>query len=211
MSLFQRALRNVKQIEGGFTDDPRDPGGATKHGISLRFAQQLAGQSRAWRANLDLNGDGQINADDIQRITPQLAARIYETEFWDRYKCGAMPAPVGVMMFSFYVNMRPATATQILQRAINRAGGRCTVDGIAGPQTMDEIAQVRPARTVQAHRRRSLDVLRQPRRASSPLRGRMAVPQRRCALGSRQRLPRSPALQLTNRGRPGRHPERPHN
>ncbi len=141
MSIFERALRNVKQIEGGYTDDPRDPGGATNHGISLRFAQQLAGQSRAWRADLDLDGDGQITAADIRRVTPALASRIYEVEFWDRYKCGRMPAPVGVMMFSFYVNMRPATATQILQRAINRAGGSCTVDGIAGAQTMDALSK----------------------------------------------------------------------
>ena len=38
MSAFELAIPIVLKHEGGFADNPADPGGATNFGISLRFS-----------------------------------------------------------------------------------------------------------------------------------------------------------------------------
>ena len=55
---FPRAMVEILRCEGGYTDHPSDPGGATNLGISLRFAQDIA---------LDLDDDGDTDATDEWR------------------------------------------------------------------------------------------------------------------------------------------------
>ena len=58
----------VREIEGGFVNDPRDPGGATKFGISLRFLRSIG---------LDLNRDGIIDGIDIRGLSHVAAKKIF--------------------------------------------------------------------------------------------------------------------------------------
>lgn len=54
--------------EGGFVNDPDDPGGPTKHGVTLGTLRRLG---------LDLTGDGRIDIADVQRLTRADAQRIF--------------------------------------------------------------------------------------------------------------------------------------
>jgi hypothetical protein len=58
---FERAMSFTGKWEGGFVNDPKDPGGATKYGISLRFLRDLAPELG------DVDGDGDVDADDVRR------------------------------------------------------------------------------------------------------------------------------------------------
>lgn len=127
---FNRALKAVLAHEGGYTDDGTDPGGATKFGISLRFlrAQGLdAG---------DLDGDGDIDQDDIRLLTVASAAGFYKKNFWDRYGYGDfIEHQVADKAFDLAVNMGPGAAHRCLQRGLRAHGLKVLEDGILGPKT----------------------------------------------------------------------------
>lgn len=130
-------------VEGGFSDNPNDNGGATNHGISLRFLRGLVTQSDKYRSKY-----GQMpNADTIKRLTKDEAAEIYREEFWDRHRCGELPWPAAMMFFSYVVNMSPKNAGRILQKAINYSlpGTPLVVDGIVGNGTIAAAKRCQPA------------------------------------------------------------------
>ena len=68
---YARAARKLLQIEGGFVDDPKDRGGATKYGISLRFlaAEGAFDEDGDGKADFDLDLDGDIDGQDIRDVT----------------------------------------------------------------------------------------------------------------------------------------------
>lgn len=134
---FQIALMHVLGVEGGFNDVARDRGGATNHGVSLRFAQLVARANPVrWLRRLDRDGDGRITAADVRKLPLEVAIDVYRVEFWDRYRCGELPWPAAIVFFSYIVNMTPALAVRVLQRAVNYAGGATAVDGRMGPHTV---------------------------------------------------------------------------
>lgn len=131
---FDRSLRALLRHEGGYVDHPRDPGGATNLGITL-------GTARAWR--LDLDGDGDVDKDDVRLLKPETAAPVYRKGYWDACACGKLPAGVDYMIFDLAVNSGTKRAKRYLQRA---AG--VTEDGIIGPKTLKAVAAVGARRMV---------------------------------------------------------------
>ncbi len=125
--------------EGGLVNDPDDPGGITKYGISLRTLKAL-GEVDAdldGHADYDFTGDGAIDADDIRDLAWEDAQAFYYQEFWRKYRYGELPARIGGKVFDLSVNMGPLQAHKCLQRAIRAAAvANFTDDGILGPQTI---------------------------------------------------------------------------
>lgn len=132
---WQAALAVVMEHEGGFVDDPNDPGGATKYGVSLRELRRLGD------LDFDLDGDGDVDADDIRALTPDAAAAFYRKHFWDRHGYGRFPDLfVATKVFDLAVNMGPGQAHKCLQRACRAAGSPLIDDGILGPKTHAAVA-----------------------------------------------------------------------
>lgn len=121
---FARRLAFVLAKEGGFVDHAQDPGGATNHGISLRYALS---KGRV----LDLDRDGDVDAADIRLITPAIAADLYRKDFWRPVQGDALPAPLDLVMFDAAVNCGVGRAVQWLQAEL-----RVAADGSFGPRTM---------------------------------------------------------------------------
>jgi lysozyme family protein len=111
MSHFYKAILPVLKHEGGFVDNPNDPGGATKWGISQRTYPLL----------------------DIRALTEQDAIAIYKRDFW-AFQYDRMPYVVAAKVFDMAVNMGAKTAAKILQRAVE-----VVADGIIGPATIKAI------------------------------------------------------------------------
>lgn len=128
MSTFEAAIPVILAHEGGWSDDPADPGGATKYGISLRFLREQG---------LDLDHDGDIDATDVRGLTPQQAAALYRERFWDRYGYGQIAdSQVATKVMDVAVNLGPKRAHRLLQRALRECGETVEVDGVLGSKTI---------------------------------------------------------------------------
>lgn len=112
--------------EGGFVNDPDDPGGATRFGVTLKTLRALG---------LDLSGDGRIDADDLKALTPEKASEIYVEHYFRRPGIAQLPEVLHPSVFDMYVNAG-AHAVRILQRLLNEMGYRLAVDGTIGPKTV---------------------------------------------------------------------------
>ncbi|WP_431268574.1 glycoside hydrolase family 108 protein [Dankookia sp. P2] len=113
-SRFDLCVQVVLAKEGGFTDDPADPGGATQMGITART---LA----AWRGR-------PVTAEDVRNLSPEEAKEIYRAQYWNLMRCEDLPRGVDLAVFDFGVNAGPGTAVKALQRAIGTVP-----DGAVGP------------------------------------------------------------------------------
>lgn len=81
---FLKFIPTVFEHEGfgKFTDDKRDPGGATKYGISLLFLSGLQDLDKdGWRDG-DLNRDGKVDAQDIHSLNLPISQQLYHDYFW---------------------------------------------------------------------------------------------------------------------------------
>lgn len=117
--IFAYAVKFVLSKEGGFSDDPLDPGGATNFGISLKFYRDA------------IKKDATIQ--DIQNLTEYDASLICKQWFWDLYHCDDMPPAIGLIVFDMAVNQGPYMAISSLQRAVGLQGSN--IDGLFGPAT----------------------------------------------------------------------------
>lgn len=147
MSAFSDALKELYVLEGGLNRIAGDKGGETAFGISLRFLRglpKLAG---------DVNGDGQVNADDIRSLTPGTAEPFYRQYFWDQYGCGQIDdESLAIRVFTLYVNARPSDAGHVFQRALRSCGVSVMQDGVLGPKTRSAINGCNPTRYLAAVR-----------------------------------------------------------
>lgn len=128
---FLRAVEVVLDHEGGYVNDPRDPGGETNWGISKRAYPNL----------------------DIANLTRADAIAIYYKDFWQRYNYAQLQDDiVATKLLDMAVNMGPATAHRLLQEALVFLGHPVAVDGIIGPQTIAAANKADPKRLLQVLR-----------------------------------------------------------
>ena len=119
---FRRCIGFVLHEEGGFVDDPKDPGGSTKYGISMRSHRTDIG---------DLDHDGDIDADDVQMLTVDQAIQIYHDEYWLAVHGEELPTALALAMLDTAVNCGITRAIKLLQ-----ASCAAPVDGVFGPDTL---------------------------------------------------------------------------
>ncbi len=130
--------------EGGYVNDPDDPGGPTNHGVTIHTMRALG---------LDLDGDGTVNAADVKRLNPAQARDIFVTQYFERPGIGLLPEALQASVFDMYVNAG-ANAVKLLQRLLNRMGARLAVDGVIGPKTAaaaEEAARAAPGHLADAY------------------------------------------------------------
>ncbi|MEO0485093.1 MAG: holin-associated N-acetylmuramidase [Pseudomonadota bacterium] len=117
--------------EGGYVNDPDDPGGATNHGVTIHTMRRLG---------LDLDGDGAVTEDDVQRLSQDTAIDIFVEHYFTRPRIAELPAALQPSVFDMQVNAG-ANAIKILQRLLRKMGFKVTVDGALGPQTLAAAAR----------------------------------------------------------------------
>lgn len=144
-SHFDKAILITLKHEGGFVNDPVDPGGATNWGVSIRFLKGAGdGDGDGWLDG-DIDHDGDIDVDDIKMMTKAQAIAIYRTHFWDKYDYDKIKDfTVAARLFDMTVNMGAIQAGKIIQRAANNSGKNLVVDGKVGPNTFKAINSVDP-------------------------------------------------------------------
>lgn len=126
MQSIQDIAREIVAREGGYVNDPDDPGGATKHGVTIHTMRRLG---------LDLNGDGAVDASDVRVLNRDQAEAIFLEHYFERPRINALPQVLQASVFDMYVNAG-SHAVKILQRLLNEMRITVTVDGQIGPQTI---------------------------------------------------------------------------
>ena len=111
------ALAEILKHEGGFVDNPDDPGGATNRGITI-------GTLAAWRGE-------PVTAADVAMLSESEAAAIYRARYWNQLQCDRLPDGVDLVTFDFGVNAGPARAAKMLQLIV-----AAEPDGVIGPATI---------------------------------------------------------------------------
>ena len=106
---FDRAVAMVLRHEGGYVNDPKDPGGETRFGISKRAYPDV----------------------DILHLTEDEAKAIYKRDYWDKLRPDEIPEPLAICLFDAAVNMGRDKAVRLLQRACGVAQ-----DGVMGGNTI---------------------------------------------------------------------------
>ena len=126
-------MPDVRQIaeeivgrEGGFVNDPDDPGGATNHGVTIGTLRRLG---------IDVNRDTRIDVADVKALTRKQAVEIYLEHYYKRPGIAALPEALQASVFDMYVNAG-GNAVKILQRLLTDMGFPCDPDGAVGPQTI---------------------------------------------------------------------------
>tara|TARA_R110002072_G_scaffold21764_16_gene76815 strand:- start:1985 stop:2470 length:486 start_codon:yes stop_codon:yes gene_type:complete len=109
---FDLAVKRVIKSEGGYVNDPRDPGGETHFGISKRSYPNL----------------------NIKALTVDDAIGIYRRDFWE--KIPILPEPVDYLVFDFAVNAGVSRAIKTLQTTIG-----ATPDGYFGAKSTTALAR----------------------------------------------------------------------
>jgi len=113
MISFDEAFTRLLGHEGGYVNDPADPGGETNWGISKRSYPQL----------------------NIKGLTKEAAMVIYHTDFWQPL-ADAAPA-IKFQVFDFAVNSGISTAIRKLQVVVGVAD-----DGHWGPMSKVALAKL---------------------------------------------------------------------
>ena len=114
---FDRAFSYLLSVEGVYSNDPRDPGGATKYGIS----------SKAYPS------------EDIKNLDATKARLIFQRDYWNKLNCDGIPYPLNIYLFDSAVNQGITSAIKTLQKVLG-----VTVDGIQGSETMGAVGLSTP-------------------------------------------------------------------
>jgi lysozyme family protein len=137
MQDIRKLAEEIVSREGGFVDDPDDPGGATNYGVTINTMRRLG---------VDVNGDTRIDRADVKALRRGQATDIYIEHYYRRTGIGQLPESLQASVFDMYVNAG-ANAVKILQKLLMQMGFPCDPDGQIGPQT---IAAARAAQAAAA-------------------------------------------------------------
>lgn len=115
--VFDAAFKTLIGHEGGYVNDPRDPGGETKFGISKRAHPK----------------------EDIRNMTLERAKEIYLADYWIPAGCDRLPPDIAFDLFDTAVNSGVRPAVMMLQEALG-----ATMDGVVGPVTIAKAKAMDP-------------------------------------------------------------------
>jgi lysozyme family protein len=117
MSGFHQALPFVLAQEGGYSDHPDDPGGATNKGITQAVYDEWLDSQAVPRRPVRYIAEAEVEA-------------IYHRRYWLAGRCDSLPWPASLAHFDACVNHGIRNATKLLQRALG-----VEADGVVGPVT----------------------------------------------------------------------------
>ena len=117
LTKFDDIIEVVLHHEGGYVNDPKDPGGETNFGIAKRSHPDV----------------------DIKNLTKEGAKEIYYQDYWMKNRVPQLPDELKHIYFDMCVNQGRGRAVKILQQSANAKGADLKVDGGLGPKTLSAL------------------------------------------------------------------------
>jgi type VI secretion system secreted protein VgrG len=131
MASFGDALDVVLRHEGSrYTDDPHDPGGPTRWGVTLGTLRQIRPGA---------------TPSDVARLTREEAEETYRRLWWEPLLLDAVAGQtVAAKIFDLSINLGVPAGVRLLQRALGQLGHPVAIDGVMGPITIAAVNAVNP-------------------------------------------------------------------
>ena len=137
---FDLALTRTLAHEGGYVNNPRDPGGMTNLGVTRA----------AWAAYVGHD----VTEADMRALTPAKVSPFYKERYWDAVRGDDLPSGVDYAVFDFAVNSGPVRAIRTLQHSL-----AIPADGMIGPRTLKAAFMTAPSAVIDNLCRERVDFL----------------------------------------------------
>jgi lysozyme family protein len=122
---FEQCLAFLLKEEGGYVNDPLDPGGITNFGVTKKTWESWVGH--------------EVTEDDMRSLNPEMVAPLYRANYWNAIHGDSLPLGVDYATFDFAVNSGTRHAATTLQRIVG-----VDADGVIGPSTLSAIQAINP-------------------------------------------------------------------
>ena len=122
---FEQCLALVLKNEGGYVNNPADPGGMTNLGVTKKVWESWVGHP--------------VDESAMRALGPQDVSPLYKAQYWDKIKGDDLPLGVDYACFDLAVNSGVGRAAKILQQAVG-----VTADGAIGPATLVAVESQNP-------------------------------------------------------------------
>lgn len=129
MASFDIFLPMLLRFEGGYVDDPDDPGGETNKGVTMATFQNCSHEL----LGID------PTSDNLKALTDAQAGIIYKALYWNKIQGDAIALQdLANIVCDFFVNAG-SHATKLLQNVMVQMGASVSVDGVIGPGSIQAL------------------------------------------------------------------------
>ena len=137
---FPKALAAVLVHEGGYVNNPADPGGMTNLGCTKAVWEEHCGHP--------------VDEKAMRALTPTDVGPLYKRKYWDKVLGDDLPSGVDYVVFDAAINSGPGRAAKWLQACVG-----VEPDGGIGPKTLAAVRAVDPKTLVQDYTKRRLSFM----------------------------------------------------
>ncbi len=128
-SNFDAALARVLRHEGGFSNHPSDPGGATNFGVTIATYARFKGRA--------------VTVAEMRAMPLADAKAIYKANYWNALRCDELPAGLDFAVFDYGVNSGTGRAAKVLQRLLG-----LTANGVITDAVIARVREENPSRVI---------------------------------------------------------------
>ena len=130
LSNWQKSFELMLKSEGGYVNNPADPGGMTNLGVTKATWENWVGR--------------ESDEAEMRGLTPEKVEPLYKKKFFDAVRGDELPVGLDYLMFDFAVNAGAGRAIKTLQSSV-----KVTPDGGFGPMTMAAVQAVDPVELIE--------------------------------------------------------------
>jgi len=129
-SNWQKSFESMLKSEGGYVNNPADPGGMTNLGVTKATWENWVGRAS--------------DEAEMRNLTPEKVEPLYKKKFFDAVRGDELPVGLDYLLFDFAVNAGAGRAIKTLQSAVG-----VTPDGGFGPMTMAAVQAIDPKELIE--------------------------------------------------------------
>jgi lysozyme family protein len=137
---FDKALAAVLKHEGGYVNNPKDPGGMTNLGCTKTVWEEHCGHP--------------VDEKAMRALTPADVGPLYKRKYWDKIKGDELPSGVDYVVFDAAINSGTGRAAKWLQACVG-----VEPDGGIGPKTLAAVQAFNAEQLIKDYSKRRLSFL----------------------------------------------------